>query len=58
VVIFRNITTLLGDAAAFRKTIDDLVLPCANSLMDCVAGIEARSFIIGGAIAHQLSCGF
>ena len=57
-MIFRDIITLLGDVAALRKTIDDMILSCANSLIDCVAGIEARGFIIGDAIAHQLSCGF
>jgi adenine phosphoribosyltransferase len=57
-VIFRDITTLLGDARAFRRTVDELVHPWAGSKIDKVAGIEARGFIIGGAVAHQLSAGF
>jgi adenine phosphoribosyltransferase len=57
-VIFRDITTLLGDARAFRRTVDELVQPWAGGKVDRVAGIEARGFILGGAIAHQLSCGF
>jgi adenine phosphoribosyltransferase len=57
-IIFRDITTLLGDARAFRRTIDELVQPWAGDKVDRVAGIEARGFILGGAIAHQLSCGF
>jgi adenine phosphoribosyltransferase len=57
-VIFRDITTLLKDARGFRKTVDDMVQPYAGVQIDKVAGIEARGFILGGAIAHQLSIGF
>ena len=57
-VMFRDITTLLGNPRAFRRTVDELVHPWAGSKIDKVAGIEARGFIIGGAVAHQLSAGF
>ena len=57
-VIFRDITTLLKDARGFRKTVDEMVQPHAGQVIDLVAGIEARGFILGGAIAHQLSVGF
>src|SRR4051794_19811875 len=57
-IIFRDITTLLGDARAFRRTVDELVQPYAGLKVDKVAGIEARGFILGGAVAHQLSAGF
>ena len=57
-IIFRDITTLLGNARAFRRTVDELVQPWAGSKIDKVAGIEARGFILGGAVAHQLSAGF
>ena len=57
-VQFRDITTLLGNARAFRRTVDELVHPYAGSKIDKIAGIEARGFILGGAIAHQLSAGF
>ncbi|MEM7067562.1 MAG: adenine phosphoribosyltransferase [Pseudomonadota bacterium] len=57
-IIFRDITTLLGDASAFRRSVDELVHPYSGSRIDHVAGIEARGFILGGAMAHQLSCGF
>ena len=57
-VMFRDITTLLADARAFRRAIDELVQPLAGAKIDKVAGIEARGFILGGAIAHQLSVGF
>ena len=55
---FRDITTLLKDPFGFRKLVDDLVQPFAGKRIDAVAGIEARGFIIGGAVAHQLSIGF
>jgi adenine phosphoribosyltransferase len=55
---FRDITTLLGDAWAFRRAVDELVQPWAGAKIDKVAGIEARGFILGGAVAHQLSSGF
>ncbi len=57
-IIFRDITTLLSDPRAFRRAVDALVHPYAGGRIDQVAGIEARGFILGGAIAHQLSCGF
>ncbi len=57
-IMFRDITTLLGNARAFRRAVDELVQPWAGSKIDKVAGIEARGFIIGGALAHQVSCGF
>lgn len=57
-IMFRDITTLLADARAFRRAIDELVQPLAGAKIDKVAGIEARGFILGGAIAHQLSVGF
>jgi adenine phosphoribosyltransferase len=55
---FRDITTLLADARAFRQAVDELVQPFAGLKLDKVAGIEARGFILGGAVAHQLSAGF
>ncbi|MFN3348122.1 adenine phosphoribosyltransferase [Pseudorhodoplanes sp.] len=57
-IMFRDITTLLGSARAFRRAVDELVQPWAGSKIDKIAGIEARGFIVGGAIAHQLSAGF
>ncbi|TPW32878.1 adenine phosphoribosyltransferase [Pararhizobium mangrovi] len=57
-VQFRDITTLLGDAGAFRRTVDALVQPYAGRSIGKIAGIEARGFILGGAVAHQLSAGF
>src|SRR4029077_15040197 len=57
-IVFRDITTLLGNARAFRRAVDELVQPWAGAKIDKVAGVEARGFIIGGAVAHQVSAGF
>lgn len=57
-ILFRDITTLLSNARAFRKAIDELVQPFAGAKISKIAGIEARGFILGGAVAHQLSAGF
>src|SRR5207237_1575511 len=57
-ILFRDITTLLADARAFRRAVDELVHPWAGNKIDKVAGIEARGFILGGAVAHQVSAGF
>ncbi|MBO6640279.1 MAG: adenine phosphoribosyltransferase [Roseitalea sp.] len=57
-IMFRDITTLLGDASAFRRSVDELVHPYAGTKIDKIAGVEARGFILGGAMSHQLSAGF
>jgi adenine phosphoribosyltransferase len=57
-IMFRDISTLLGDPAAFRRAVDELVQPFAGKKIDKIAGVEARGFIMGGAVAHQLSAGF
>ena len=57
-ILFRDITTLLGDARAFRQAVDELARPYAKAGIDKVAGIEARGFILGGAVAHGLAAGF
>jgi adenine phosphoribosyltransferase len=55
---FRDVTTLFGNPRAFRAAVDALVQPYAGVQVDKIAGIEARGFILGGAVAHQLSTGF
>jgi adenine phosphoribosyltransferase len=57
-IMFRDITTLLGNPRAFRRAVDELVQPHAGAKIDAVAGLEARGFILGGAVAHQLCVGF
>src|SRR6201993_3399036 len=57
-VTFRDITTLLGNARVFRTVVEELVQPWRDVRIDRVAGIEARGFILGGAVAHQLAAGF
>src|SRR3989442_7815903 len=56
-IMFRDITTLLGNARAFRRAVDELVQPWAGMKIDKVAGIEARGFILGGAVAQHVSDG-
>ena len=57
---FRDITTLLSDPAGLRAAIDGLLLPflVQRPPIDYVVGIEARGFILGGAVAHELGLGF
>ncbi|MBL6426510.1 MULTISPECIES: adenine phosphoribosyltransferase [Maritimibacter] len=57
-IMFRDVTTLFSDPRGFRMCIDQMLNPYAGTRIDKVAGLEARGFIIGGAIAHQLSVGF
>jgi len=57
-IMFRDVTTLFADARGFRIAIDQMLHPYAGARIDKVVGLEARGFILGGAIAHQLSVGF
>ena len=57
-IIFRDVTTLFADARGFRMAIDQMLHPWAGAQIDKIVGLEARGFILGGAIAHQLSKGF
>src|ERR1700674_3230946 len=57
-IIFRDVTTLLGNARGFKAAIEQMAAPYAGSRIEAVAGIEARGFILGGAIADRLGCGF
>ena len=57
-VVFKDITPLLADAAAFRKAIEGLAEPFAGSAVSHVVGIEARGFIVAAPVAHQLGAGF
>ncbi len=57
-IMFRDVTTLFADPRGFRMAIDQMLHPYAGLHIDKVVGLEARGFILGGAIAHQLSKGF
>jgi adenine phosphoribosyltransferase len=57
-IIFRDVTTLFADARGFRMAVDQLLHGYAGQRIDKVVGLEARGFILGGAVAHQLSVGF
>jgi adenine phosphoribosyltransferase len=55
---FRDVTTLFADPRGFRMAIDQLLHPYAGEKIDKIIGLEARGFILGGALAHQLTKGF
>ena len=57
-IMFRDVTTLFADPRGFRMCIDQMLHPYAGVPIDKVVGLEARGFILGGAIAHQLGTGF
>lgn len=57
-ILFRDITTLLADPTAFHHAVDELATPWEASRIDKVAGIEARGFILGAAVAYRLGAGF
>ncbi|XDA97433.1 adenine phosphoribosyltransferase [Sulfitobacter sp. LCG007] len=57
-IMFRDVTTLFADPRGFRMAVDQMLHPYAGIGIDKVVGLEARGFILGGAIAHQLSLGF
>ncbi len=57
-VIFRDITPLLGDGAAFGRAVDDLIARFDDVDVGRVVGIESRGFILGAAVAYRLRAGF
>jgi adenine phosphoribosyltransferase len=57
-IMFRDITTLLAHANGFRACVEQLARPFTNRRVQAVVGIEARGFILGGAVADRLRCGF
>jgi adenine phosphoribosyltransferase len=56
-IMFRDVTTLMGNAQGLKSAIVQMAAPFEGKV-DAVAGIEARGFILGGAIADRLGCGF
>jgi adenine phosphoribosyltransferase len=57
-ILFRDITTVLRDADAWRATIDALHAAVEDWKFDTVVGIESRGFILGSALAYSTDCGF
>jgi adenine phosphoribosyltransferase len=57
-ILFRDVTTLFADARGFRTAVAQMAAPFTAARVEAVAGIEARGFILGGAIADRLGCGF
>ncbi len=57
-IMFKDITTLLGNASALHEALDALAAPFSDERIDVVVGVEARGFILGGAVADRLGAGF
>lgn len=57
-IMFRDVTTLSSDPQAFKLAVDQMIEPYLDAGIKYVAGIDARGFIFGGAMAYQLGCGF
>ena len=57
-IMFRDVTTLFADPRGFRMAVDQMLHPYTGQRIDKVVGLEARGFILGGAVAHQLGTGF
>jgi len=57
-IMFRDVTTLIKNKVAFKKTIDEMARHCKRKKIDMVVGVEARGFIFGGALAYKLGTGF
>lgn len=57
-IMFRDVTTLMADASAFRQAVQDMADRFRDQKIDQVAGIDARGFILGGALAVELGAGF
>jgi len=57
-ILFQDITPVLQDAGLFRDVVEDLARPFRNAGVTHVIGIEARGFILGGAVATTLGAGF
>jgi adenine phosphoribosyltransferase len=57
-ILFRDITTLLANGAAFKQTIDELYAKYKGKKIDYIVAVEARGFILGGALAYKLGAGF
>lgn len=57
-IVFRDITPVFADPTLMRKVVDSIVERYDGSRIDGVAGIEARGFILGAILAHELRCSF
>lgn len=57
-IMFKDITTLLSTPDGFKATIDQLIKRCEGKSIDVICGIEARGFILGGALAYVMNKGF
>ena len=57
-ILFRDVTTLIQDKTAFKKSVDLLAKNYNGLKIDKIVGVEARGFIFGAALAHKIGAGF
>jgi adenine phosphoribosyltransferase len=57
-ILFRDITTLIGNKEKFKEVIDGLADRYVDKKIDAVLAVESRGFIFGGALAYKLGAGF
>ena len=57
-IMFRDVTTLFADPRGMRICIDQMIAPWVGNKIDKIVGLEARGFIMGAAMAHQMGVGF
>lgn len=57
-IIFKDITTLLKDKAAFKKSIDIIAKKFKNENIEQIVGVDARGFIFAATLAYKMGCGF
>ncbi|MEM7638892.1 MAG: adenine phosphoribosyltransferase [Pseudomonadota bacterium] len=57
-ILFRDVTTLMAHSEAFKQAVQDMAAPFRDQNIQQVAGIDARGFILGGALAIELDAGF
>ena len=57
-ILFRDITTLLQDADAFKQAVDAMIEPFRSDHVDLVLGVESRGFIFATPVAYALNAGF
>jgi len=57
-ILFRDITTLLKVPKAFREAVDRLAELAEEAFPELIVAVESRGFILGGAVAYKLGCGF
>lgn len=56
-ILFRDITTLLGNGPAFHAAVDAMLAPFAGRKIDAIAAVEARGYLLAAPMAYRLGVG-